>query len=130
MKPTALFVYGTLLDGQSAGGMLGGMARRPAVLTGRLWVLPAGYPVLVDDDPEPLTIRGELVELASPGVLMVVDLYEGGADSLYHRVEAAARAEGRAIACWVYRSSRSEASRAGGRRLAIDDWRIVAPRPV
>jgi gamma-glutamylcyclotransferase (GGCT)/AIG2-like uncharacterized protein YtfP len=130
MKGPGLFVYGTLLSGQSAGGMLGGMPRRPAVMAGRLWLLPAGYPVLVDDDPEPLPLRGELVELSSQGVLMVVDLYEGGADSLYHRAEATARVEGRAIQAWVYRSSRTEVHRAGGRRLAIDDWRLVAPRPV
>lgn len=129
MKPTGLFVYGTLLTGQSAGGMLGGMARRPAVMAGRLWLLPAGYPVLVDDDPEPLPIHGELVALSSQGVLLVVDLYEGGPDSLYHRSEATARVEGRAIPAWVYRTSSAEARRAGARRLAIDDWRLVAPRP-
>jgi gamma-glutamylcyclotransferase (GGCT)/AIG2-like uncharacterized protein YtfP len=127
LTPTRLFVYGTLLEGQPAGGLLAGMPRQAARLRGRLWVLPAGYPVLVDA-ADGIPIAGELVTLPHEGVLRVVDVYEGGPGSIYRREAVEVEVEGQRLAAWVYRAPEAEVRRAGARRARVDDWRRIAPR--
>lgn len=79
----AVFVYGTLMSGRVRAGLLQGLRRLPARVTGRLYDLPAGYPALVLAGEH--DVFGELVE--SPGArrLALLDDYEGVADGLYRR---------------------------------------------
>ena len=126
-----LFVYGSLMSGQSAAGLLGAHARRPATMRGHLWRLPAGYPLLVLDPNGP-AVRGEVVQLDDAAALHLVDVYEGVGSGPYQRLRApvgSARAGAPSVDVWVYAvTDPRSARRAGAVPLRTSDWRKVAPR--
>ncbi len=128
---TPLFVYGSLLLGQSAEGYLQGLTRRPARVQGALHRLPAGYPALVVHHavvPGAAWVYGELVTLDRPGRLKVLDLYEGVDRGLFrrelHPVQVAQRSEH----AWVYTMTAEGVRAARGHHLRGGDWRRVSPR--
>jgi gamma-glutamylcyclotransferase (GGCT)/AIG2-like uncharacterized protein YtfP len=79
-----IFVYGTLLTGQTARSLIANHVARwePARTTGKMYAFPMGYPGIVDAPEGP--IIGELIwlkELAAAFALL--DAYEGDD---FHRV--------------------------------------------
>jgi gamma-glutamylcyclotransferase (GGCT)/AIG2-like uncharacterized protein YtfP len=133
---TPLFVYGSLLRGQPADGYLAGRNIRRATVRGALYRVPAGYPALVLD-PRGKAIAGELVLDADPGLLMVLDLYEGVPSGLYARVRVQAQMLDRtagqqalfseSIEAWAYVVTPHQARVRRYHRLEATDWRTVAP---
>ena len=133
-----LFVYGSLMRGQPADGYLASRRIRPATVRGRLYRAPAGYPALVID-PDGKLIQGELVLDADPGLLMVLDLYEGVRDGLYQRVPVTAlvrdSSEGQQalfappISAQAYVITPQQARMRRYHPLKATDWRTVAPPP-
>ena len=131
-----LFVYGSLMRGQSADGYLASRRIRPATVRGKLFRAPAGYPALVLD-PDGALIHGELVLDPDPGLLMVLDLYEGVRDGLYQRVPVSAlvraQSEGQQalfappISAQAYVITRHQARVRQYHPLKTTDWRTVAP---
>jgi gamma-glutamylcyclotransferase (GGCT)/AIG2-like uncharacterized protein YtfP len=121
-----LFVYGSLMRGQPNEGYLAGMPVRPARLPGRLFRLPAGYPVLVPD-PSATAIQGELVRLPQAGLLSVLDHFEGVADGLYIRERVTVWVGEDRVPAWIYTQSAADVARRRLVRLHTDDWRRVAP---
>jgi gamma-glutamylcyclotransferase (GGCT)/AIG2-like uncharacterized protein YtfP len=131
-----LFVYGSLLRGQPADGYLASRRIRAATVRGKLYRAPAGYPALVLDADGPL-IHGELVLDADPGLLIVLDLFEGVRDGLYQRVPVSAlvraRSEGQQalfappIAAQAYVITNHQARVRRYHPLKTTDWRTVAP---
>lgn len=117
--PLPLFVYGTLMTGQSSAGLLGALPRRPAVVYGRLYHLPAGYPAvsLGGDDP----VHGELIFAPTPAVIAVLDHYEGVGEGLYDRVVTRAYNGLAQQPTQIYVMAHPE--RHGGRRLIHGRWR-------
>ena len=125
--PTYVFVYGTLLRGQSAEGYLSGLRRWPATTHGRLYRAPAGYPALVHD-PSGGAVQGEVIRLDSAGRLAVLDLYEGVPEGLYVRRRIPVQSMDRPGEAWAWVI---DAATARVRRyvpLRTGDWRTVAPR--
>lgn len=107
VTPNALFVYGTLMRGESNHGLLRGAVQfEDARVPGRLFKLPAGYPALVAGEG---TVFGELAffDELSPH-LPAIDAYEDcdPADpkgSLYRRLRCeATRRTGERIEAWCY----------------------------
>ena len=131
-----LFVYGTLLQGQPSDGYLASRRIRAATVRGRLFRVPAGYPALVLD-PDGAPIHGELVMDVDPGLLMVLDLFEGVRDGLYQRVPVSvalrSSAEGQQalfaghIDAQAYVVTAHQARVRGYHPLDATDWRTVAP---
>ena len=72
-----LFVYGTLMPGHPAHELLAAyvLEARPAWTAGRLYLLPAGYPGLVDS-PEG-EAHGQVLILRAPAPWPALDEYEG-----------------------------------------------------
>ena len=134
--PLPLFVYGSLMQGQPADGYLAGRRVRAATVRGRLYRVPAGYPALVLD-PDGAAIEGELIMDPDPGLLMVLDLYEGVRDGLYQRVPITAqlRAGGAGqqklfsdgIDAQAYVVTLRQARYRRYHPLDTTDWRTVAP---
>lgn len=121
-----LFVYGSLLSGQSADGYLAGLVRAPATTPGCLYRSPAGYPGLVwDEDGDP--ILGEVVRFANPGLLRVLDLYEGVAEGLFTRERKPIVVRDQQVDAWVYTVRGPQVRARRWARLAVHDWRKVAP---
>lgn len=116
MKP--LFVYGTLLEGGPAAALVGPAPRRPATVRGTLYQLPAGYPALALRGNG--LVHGELVELADPAVLRVLDHYEGVDDGLYQRVEVEAVVGLRRVPAWAW--VQDDPRLRGGRPLPSGRW--------
>lgn len=119
MKP--LFVYGTLMEGAGLGGLLGACVRRPALMRGRLFRLPAGYPAL-QVGPDGL-VHGELVELSDASLLSVIDAYEGVDQGLYRREVHAALVGVRPTPAWVY--VMPDPAAAGGRTIPSGRWKAL-----
>ena len=107
-----LFVYGTLMSGEAQAGLLGDASRAQAHTRGTLWDLPAGYPALSHGDDR---VEGELVVLPIPGMLAVLDRYEGVDDGLYERVLIDVMVELRRHRAWAYVMTDPRLS--GGRRV-------------
>ncbi|MBO85388.1 MAG: hypothetical protein CL927_08520 [Deltaproteobacteria bacterium] len=136
--PLPLFVYGSLLQGQPSDGYLASRRIRPATVRGRLYRVPAGYPALVLD-PEGSLIHGELVMDVEPGLLVVLDLFEGVRDGLYQRVPVSAFLrspnEGQQalfaepVSAQAYVVTHHQARVRRYHPLKVTDWRTVAPRP-
>ena len=136
--PPPLFVYGSLMQGQPADGYLASRRIRPATVRGKLYRAPAGYPALVLD-PEGGLIHGELVLDPDPGLLIVLDLYEGVRDGLYQRVPVTARirtnADGQQalfsppISAQAYVITAHQARVRRYHPMKATDWRTVAPPP-
>lgn len=117
-----LFVYGSLLRGQPQDGLVAAFVALPATCRGRLYLMPAGYPVLVHD-PDGPEIAGELLVLDQPGVLGVLDLYEGVDGGLYRRATLPVTARGRVLSAFAYVMSAEQVRRRRLRALEATDWR-------
>jgi gamma-glutamylcyclotransferase (GGCT)/AIG2-like uncharacterized protein YtfP len=117
-----LFVYGTLLEGESNAGLLAGIARHEATIEGRLWMAPAGYPALVVGSGG--TIAGELVEVDAAR-LTVLDVLEG-VPNLYARTKHTVHARGTTISAFVYTVTEREARARNYRPLTARDWRHLS----
>jgi gamma-glutamylcyclotransferase (GGCT)/AIG2-like uncharacterized protein YtfP len=122
--PSALFVYGTLLEGQANAGLLAGVPRRIATIEGRLWMAPAGYPALVVEAGAG-PIAGELVEVDA-GRLAVLDVLEGVPRGLYTRAKHDVRTRGATVSAFVYAITEREARARGYRSLTTRDWRHLS----
>ena len=81
VTPNALFVYGTLMRGQSNHTLIESALRiETATVRGLLFGLPEGYPALVDGEG---IVHGELCFFEDLGAILPdVDEYEG---ALYYR---------------------------------------------
>ena len=119
MAHPGLFVYGTLLSGEPNASMLGALARRPALVFGRIYHLPAGYPAVTLGGDQP--VHGELLPTLSPSLLRLLDHYEGLEDGLYRRVEVRAITGLEQHPAWIYVMDDPEAR--GGRRIPSGRWR-------
>jgi gamma-glutamylcyclotransferase (GGCT)/AIG2-like uncharacterized protein YtfP len=117
-----LFVYGTLLEGESNAGLLAGLARRKATIEGRLWLAPAGYPALVVGSGA--AIAGELVEVDA-GRLAVLDVLEG-VPNLYTRAKHDVQSGRGTISAFVYTVTEREARARSYRPLTTRDWRHLS----
>jgi gamma-glutamylcyclotransferase (GGCT)/AIG2-like uncharacterized protein YtfP len=99
VTPNALFVYGTLMRGQSNHALIQSALRiETASVRGRMVGLPEGYPALIDGDG---IVHGELCFFEDLGpILPEVDEYEG---SLYRRIQCEATlASGERHLAWCY----------------------------
>jgi gamma-glutamylcyclotransferase (GGCT)/AIG2-like uncharacterized protein YtfP len=120
-----LFIYGTLLRGGGAEGLLAGCERvGAATVNGTLYDIDGRFPAVLLYGNE--LVHGEVWH-CPPGVLLRLDEYEGTAEGLFRRVAVEARVDGRPVPCWTYsagpalsRKLRSDARVAGG------DWRVHA----
>ncbi len=124
-EAAALFVYGTLREGQTMSGLLARRPRSPARVRGALWDLPAGYPALVPD-PDAGWVHGELIGALEPAVLGLIDHYEGVHEGLYRRVLVDVHLGLRTERAWAYVMEHPE--RLGGRRVSSGRWRPVRAR--
>lgn len=136
-----LFVYGSLMRGQQADGYLADRRVVPATTVGLLYRVPAGYPALVVDNGGK-AIVGELVLDPSPGLLTVLDLYEGVANGLYRRTvvqvqrldDGASGSAGqqdlfaRSLRAWAYVVSARQARARRYHPLDVTDWRRICRR--
>ena len=117
-----LFVYGTLLEGESNAGLLAGLSRRAATIEGRLWMAPAGYPALVVGSGA--AIAGELVEVDAAR-LAVLDVLEG-VPNLYTRARHAVHSKSGTVSAFVYVITEREARARNYRPLTARDWRHLS----
>lgn len=117
-----LFVYGTLLEGESNAGLLAGVTRKPATIEGKLWMAPAGYPALVVGSGSP--ISGELVEVDAAR-LKVLDVLEG-VPNLYVRAKHEVRTKSGTVWAFVYVITERDARARGYRPLTTRDWRHLS----
>ena len=104
VTPNVLFVYGTLMRGQSNHALVASAARiERATVRGLLFGLPAGYPALIEGEG---IVYGELCffdDLAA--ILPDIDEYEG---SLYRRIRCEATTEGGdRHSAWCYVTDRA-----------------------
>ncbi len=134
-----LFVYGSLMRGQQADGYLADRRVVSATVRGRLYRVPAGYPALVADPNGPF-IHGELVLDPTPGLLMVLDVYEGVGQGLYHRQKVSVIRDSssqdsdlgqqalfsRTCRAWAYVVSARQAKARRYHPLEVRDWRKVS----
>ncbi|MEM6929436.1 MAG: gamma-glutamylcyclotransferase [Myxococcota bacterium] len=114
---SALFVYGTLMEGQSQAGLLGGLPRRAGTVRGTLWDMPAGYPAL---GPGVEVVHGEIVSGVDERRLFVLDAYEGIDEGLYRRVEVEVQIGLRVEGAWAYRMD--DPRLRGGRKVVSGRW--------
>jgi len=114
---SSVFVYGTLMEGQSQEGLLSGLERTAATTRGSLWDLPAGYPALASGHD---VVHGELVAGVEPRRLVLLDAYEGVDEGLYKRVEIEVQVGLRAEAAWAWLMDDPRSR--GGRRLRSGRW--------
>jgi gamma-glutamylcyclotransferase (GGCT)/AIG2-like uncharacterized protein YtfP len=121
----ALFVYGSLLQGEELDGYLAGLSPRPARTRGRLYRLPAGYPSLVPTT-EDLWVKGELVSLDSMARLRVLDVVEGVGRGLYTREKIPIALQGQTLQAWAYVMRGPQIEAIGGRPIPSGDWRVVS----
>ncbi len=137
--PEHLFVYGTLRPGQSAFEKFcrEALTVDPAVASGSLYVLPAGYPVIlltesVSEPPtrhRPGSVRGDVVSFSDMQTqLGLLDAYEevGGARSEYVRtiIDVRLLESGKMLRAWTYACPPEEAVALAGkaRLLSSGDW--------
>ena len=123
-----LFVYGSLMRGQSADGYLAHLPSSEATCRGQLYRAPAGYPALILDPDGPL-ITGQVVRFSEPSLLMVLDLYENTSMGIYKRVRTPITVRGRVLDAWIYVTTAQQARRHRFHKMAATDWRTVAPPP-
>ncbi|AHF93611.1 gamma-glutamyl cyclotransferase [Opitutaceae bacterium TAV5] len=82
-----LFVYGTLMRGESNHRLMAGhrfVTRARTLARYRLYNL-GDYPGMVEDPVNPLSVEGEIWEVDAAG-LAALDAFEGVAEALYARV--------------------------------------------
>lgn len=95
-----LFVYGSLRSGQTARSLIAEYIARsqPATMTGALYALPDGYPVIM---PGGGVVVGELLYLSDlTAALPLLDAYEG--DSYERTLQQALLEDGTRVWTWVY----------------------------
>lgn len=105
----SLFVYGTLMRGRPAHGLVARWVRaaQPATTEGRLFLMPPGYPALIAA-PGSTPVRGEVLELGPGFDWARLDEYEGcdpddPQGSLYRRsLRAVHLRDGGASEAWCY----------------------------
>lgn len=114
-----LFVYGTLMTDQAQAALLADMRRVRARVRGTLFRMPAGYPALVPGGEA--WVHGELVDLADPRRLAVLDHYEGVDEGLYRRVQVPVVVGLRTLEGWTW--AMSDPAARGGRILPSGRWR-------
>ena len=124
---TKLFVYGTLMRGEERDGLVAHLPATPATVIGQLWRVPAGYPAL-HLDPTGTEIKGELLQLETKSILMVLDLYEGVSEGLYSREKVSISVHGMQETAWAYVMSRAQLRIAGCQPLKTNDWRTISPK--
>ena len=137
--PDRLFVYGTLRPGQSAFKRFcrETLTVDPAVASGSLYVLPAGYPVLVlpesvSEPParhRPGSVRGDVMSFSDmQDRLELLDAYEevGGERSEYVRtiIDVRLLGSGRTVRSWAYAClpGKAAALAAAARLISSGDW--------
>jgi gamma-glutamylcyclotransferase (GGCT)/AIG2-like uncharacterized protein YtfP len=122
------FTYGTLRPGGDLYGQIEAVVvdDYEASLEGRLFVLPSGYPILVEAEPG-YPIMGRILTLPdSPVTLQRLDRIEGSGrpDSLYLRVtRRVITARGDTMA-WVYvcKSEHATGVLSSSQELIDGDW--------
>ncbi|MFT7518810.1 MAG: gamma-glutamylcyclotransferase (GGCT)/AIG2-like uncharacterized protein YtfP [Kiritimatiellia bacterium] len=125
MNQVPVFVYGTLMHGESRAGLLGDLARRPATVRGCLYHLPAGYPALDLNGDD--VVHGQIVSSPSDQVLRLIDQYEGVDRGVFNRVLLPAVTGGlMSERCWAW-TMRHPRSR-GGVYLPHGRWRAFRRR--
>jgi gamma-glutamylcyclotransferase (GGCT)/AIG2-like uncharacterized protein YtfP len=110
-----LFVYGTLLPGEANDGFLAALPGEPATAKGRLYLHPAGYPVLVLDAAAG-PVEGMLFREVDESLLRVLDVFEGVDAGLYDRVVTEVIARNGPRPAWAYAMTPATVKR---RRLAL-----------
>jgi gamma-glutamylcyclotransferase (GGCT)/AIG2-like uncharacterized protein YtfP len=115
MPGTALFVYGTLMDGERVRTLTGrSLPSRPARLEGYERIVPAGgYPYVVARTGR--HVDGLLLEDVDDGALRALDRYEDKG-RLYVRRAVEVIVEGRRVGCETYVGAEIRAARGRGRR--------------
>lgn len=116
-----LFVYGTLMQGQSLEGYLAGLSSRPARTQGQLFRLPAGYPALAESNKDDW-VHGELVSLPSMSRLTVLDMVEGVNKGLFFRKKIPVQLTNQKLHAWAYVMSLRKIESLGGQPIHSGDW--------
>lgn len=129
LVPVHIFVYGTLKPGEVAYDQLCRphvLEAHAAIVPGRLYHLPQGYPALTT---EPGWVQGYCLALADLSILARLDEFEDydpkrPEASLYHRVlEPVFRPDGSLLkTAWLYRMDLALVNRFQGRWLPQGDW--------
>lgn len=115
-----VFVYGSLLEGQSAYSLIAPFVveSQAAESTGRLYALPGGYPGLIAHPGE--RVLGQLFRLHSlERAFAVLDDYEG--DEFERALYRATASDDRPSSAWCYLLARDELAR-GCPRIENGDW--------
>lgn len=117
-SPAHLFLYGTLMRGQPAHGLLAGRATfvDDATVAGTLLAL-GQFPGIVVGRGR---VRGEVWRVDAPEVLRTLDDYEGY--NFERRVSIATLAGGRRVRAWLYRY-RGPRPRTVNAVIPEGDWR-------
>ena len=124
---SSLFVYGTLLRGEERDGFVSHLEARPASIIGRLWRAPAGYPAL-ELTTRGVPIKGEILQLDNPSILIALDLIEGVSEGLYERTQVQVQTSQGTQSAWVYVMTPSQLRQAGCVLLKGNDWRRYSRR--
>jgi len=115
---SALFVYGPMLRDGSQAAMLGDRRRRPARTRGKLYDLPAGYPVLTGGSGE---VFGELIEPVDERLLRLLDLYQGVSEGRMVREARRVHVDTTYVQAWMYLMDNPRQH--GGRPVPSGRWR-------
>lgn len=116
-----LFVYGTLATEGAQAHLLGGRQRRPGVVRGTLYELPAGYPALaLRGDTE---VQGEWLDPLPDALIGLLDVYEGVPEGLYRRIVVQVETPRIRFDAWAWVMDHPEDR--GGRLLRSGRWRPV-----
>lgn len=132
---TNIFVYGTLLKGETNSGFLAGLPVKPARALGRIYRMPAGYPAMVVT-PAHITpniqkqewVTGELVELPDEKRLAFLDNLEGVNRGLYIRTRIDVSVESRTFEAWAWVMRASEIRERKGTLIKGGQWRRISPK--
>ncbi len=119
-----LFVYGTLMTGGAAEGMIGRRRRGPAWTRGRLFHLPAGYPALQQGGSG--KVFGEWVDPVPAARLVLLDQYEGVDEELFSRVMIEVSTDTATFPAWAW--VMQDPRLRGGVLVPSGRWRSVVRR--
>lgn len=124
--PALLFVYDDLMRGRPDDGLLAVYPHRVATMHGHLHRRPGGRPVLAFDPAGP-PIEGELVQLAGPEPLTVLDALFGTRDGPIRREQHPALVRGAPRQAEVYVVSAEIARLERWPALKTTSWRPIGP---
>lgn len=113
-----LFVFGPLRTGGGREQLLGDRRRRVGTVSGELWVLPGGAPVLVPGGGD--RVVGELVDGVDLRLLGVLDHLEGVDDGVVRREVVDVRVGLRTERAWSWVATPARAR--AGRRWSGSRW--------